>query len=192
MRWWTDWAEHCGRKRRSSCANSTEIYSRCRGGRGLTYWDFDELGLSLGGYGWSGVQIWPSPPESEHEFWLYLAHAAMEHGRKIPEFLQPVTHLEEIEGRLRSWKRRQEIERWEQTLQHAAVVDAADGRSRGMFDLRLVLGEKMAELEWKRPGQADFGPFKQVHLNQFAQDYDEGRVELPPKPSCCGRPSGCA
>ncbi len=159
-----------------------EVYLRCRAARRITLWDIQELGLSFGGYGWDTVRIWPSLPESEEEFWLYLANAAAERGVTVPEFLAPVTDLRPVQERLARWRRGQEIERWKQTLGNLqAWAGAEAGGPRGEFDLRLVLLPKAAELEWRRPGQTAFERLKAPQFHQFAHDIKAGRVALPPE-----------
>ena len=158
----------------------SSVFARCRQTRTVSHWDFDELGLSLGGYGWGTLQIWPAVPQTELEFWLYVANAALEHGRKLPAFMESITDLSGIHDRLQQWRRSQEVERWKHTLLNAGDLDSDAARgTRGVFDVRLKVGEKSAELEWKRPGQEVFAPFKQTHLNQFVNDYREGLIEFP-------------
>ena len=158
----------------------TMVFNRCRQTRTISHWDFDELGLSLGGHGWGVLQIWPAVPETEQEFWLYVANAALERGRKLPSFLEPVTDLAPIRERLRVWRRTQEVQRWKQTLQSVSGAGFGAGpASRGLLDLRLTIGEKSAELQWKRPGQEVFTDFKQAQLSRFTSDYQSGLIELP-------------
>src|SRR4051812_31463857 len=42
-------------------------YTRSRQTGNITNWDFEEMGLRLGGYGWDAVKIWPAAPANEHE-----------------------------------------------------------------------------------------------------------------------------
>src|SRR5437899_10863771 len=72
-------------------------YTKCRQTGNITYWDFEEMGLRLKGYGWDAVKIWPAFPANEHEFWLYIAHAAKQHNVPIPEFMRFITDFEPIE-----------------------------------------------------------------------------------------------
>ena len=74
------------------------VYARCRQAGHITHWDFEEMGLQLGGYGWNALQIWPAVPEDEYQFWLYVAHAAQAQNVPIPEFMRPITDLSEHPG----------------------------------------------------------------------------------------------
>src|SRR5205085_11500021 len=67
------------------------IYTRCGESRGITAWDFQELGLPLGNSGWQELRVWPSFPKTLRQFWLYIAHAATQRGCVLPEFMVPVT-----------------------------------------------------------------------------------------------------
>ena len=139
----------------------SEVYARCFKTRNITHWDFGDLGLSLGGYGWEPLKIWPSFPSNEHEFWLYIANALQQRGTPIPQFLAPVTDLRVIQDRLARWERSREIERWRGVLanRYAWESDPAPER-RAACDLRLALGVREGALEWKRPGQETFERMK--------------------------------
>ncbi|MEO8428009.1 MAG: DEAD/DEAH box helicase, partial [Verrucomicrobiota bacterium] len=160
----------------------TEVYNRCRQARHITRWDFDELGLRIGGYGWEALQIWPAFPESEHEFWLYVANAAMERQIPVPDFLASATDLSVIQERLVRWRRDREVARWNNLLDNLHGWEASyESTSRGEFDLRLRVDEKEAILEWKRPGQETFELLKTNPFRQFADDHRAGRVALQPE-----------
>jgi hypothetical protein len=156
-----------------------QVFTRCRQLGHITRWDFEELGLRLGGYGWDGLQIWPALPADEHEFWLYVANAAMEHGLTIPELMRPITDLAPIEERLRRWRRSKEVEKWKQTLGNLRLhITGSSPVSRGETDLRLVLGDKEARLFWRRPGHEDFEALKQNQLQDMCHDDRRGRLQL--------------
>jgi hypothetical protein len=157
------------------------VYTRCCQARHITRWDFQEMGLSLGGYGWDALQIWPAFPANEHEFWLYVAHTAREHMVKCPEFMEPVTDLAGIRERLAHWQRSREIERWKQklgNLEFEPSAPAAAGQKE--TDLRLVIGEKEAGLQWRPTGQETFQSVKTGELQQLARDHEHGVVQFSP------------
>ncbi len=156
-----------------------DVYNRCQQTRHITHWDFEEMGLPLGGYGWNGLQIWPAFPADEHEFWLYVANAASENNRFVPEFMAPVTDLSLIGERLARWRRDREIDKWKQTLSNLrAQSTSARFPSQGEIDLRLVIGEKEAALEWRHPGQENFQPIKGPQFHQLANDSREGLIQF--------------
>ena len=159
-----------------------EVCWRCRQARQITHWDFEQMGLRLGGYGWDALRIWPSLPENEHEFWLYVANAAREHRTPIPDFMAPLTDLRLIQGRLARWRRSREIERWKQTLGNLRLPTAPlTPGSRGEFDLRVVVQKTEAVLHWKRPGQEAFDEIKSTAFRHLADDHRLGRVQFTPE-----------
>ncbi|HWN93626.1 MAG TPA: DEAD/DEAH box helicase [Methylomirabilota bacterium] len=159
------------------------LYARCQSTRQLTLWDLSEIGISLQqakDYTWKPLRIWPSFPATLREFWLYIAHAAIEDGAGIPEFLQPVTNLESIVDGLRRWKRSEHIQRWRQTLDAVRPwTFDHNPAARKQIDLRVCFDEQSAELEWQQSAGA---PFKTVNrtqamtLQHFLQD---GSAALP-------------
>jgi hypothetical protein len=152
-------------------------FTRCQESRRITQWDFHDLGLPLQGYGWDALQIWPSFPADEYEFWLYVANAAREHHAAYPDFMAPITDLGVIEERLAKWRRAREIEKWKQTLGNVRAQGiSARPVNAGEIDLRVVIDEKEAFLEFRRPGQEEFQPLKSPQFNQYSRDYGEGVV----------------
>src|SRR6266567_4157870 len=154
-------------------------FLRCRQNGHITRWDFEEMGLRLGGYGWEALQIWPALPTDEHEFWLYVANAAQEHHLQIPEFMLPITDAAAISERLTRWKRAREIEKWKETLGHLPVhapPPAVAGRSE--TDLRLVIDEKEALLQWLRPGREAFETIKPAQLHKISDEEGQGQLQF--------------
>ena len=154
-------------------------FKRCESKRNITHWDFQEMGLPLGGYGWDALHIWPAFPANEYDFWLHVALAAHEHQVPLPEFMLPITDLPAVQERMTRWRRARHIEKWKQRLADAAK-DSPQGRfsAQGEIDLRLVIGEKEAFLEWQRPGQAEFQPLRQTHSIQLVNDMRHGDVQF--------------
>jgi len=158
-------------------------YARCGQARQINYWDFQQMGFALLGHAWSGLQIWPAFPANEHDFWLYVANALLEHGLQIPEFMAPVTDLTAIQEPLRQWRRGREIEKWKQLLGNywREPSPAAGGVVEGEIDLRLVLGAEDLALAWQRPGEPEFEMLKQKQLRQLLNEYDHGLLRLTPE-----------
>ena len=154
-------------------------FTRCQQHKRITQWDFQDMGFRLDGYGWDALQIWPSFPPDDYEFWLYVAYAAREHHSSIPEFMMPITDLAAIDERMAKWRRAREIEKWKQTLGNLrAQAATARPSSTGEIDLRVVIDEKEAFLEWRRPGQEEFQPLKGPQYNQLIRDYNDGIVQF--------------
>jgi hypothetical protein len=155
------------------------VYGRCRQMGHITRWDFEEMGLSLGGYGWDALRIWPALPSDEYDFWLYVANAAMENRVPLPEFMKPITDLTGIEERLNRWKRAKEIERWSQTLGNLRLLNSVPGLvTRGETDLRLVIEEQEARIQWRRPGHETFDSIKPAQFNHITDEDRRGRLHF--------------
>ena len=159
--------------------NLHRVYLRCSQTRQIHSWDFQEMHLPLNDSTWNQLHIWPAFPSSEHEFWLYVAHAVQERGQRIPEFMQPVTDLSAIQEQLTRWKRAREIERWKQTLGNFHPQrQVPESPPAGETDFRLVIDAESARLQWLRPGQTAFAFVKQAELNQIRMMQEQGGVLL--------------
>jgi hypothetical protein len=165
---------------KSFLARLAALHASCRQRGLITGWDFQELGLPLGTHGWDALKIWPAVPETVRRFWLYLAREVQRRGKVIPDFLQPVTDFGEIEAELRRWQRTQEINRWKNALGSAVTYtpDAAEDAAAETIDLRVALREKGAELEWKRPGQAEFSAMNQNQMRELQRRLQASEAEL--------------
>jgi hypothetical protein len=154
------------------------VFKRCQQNRHITRWDFDEMGLHLGGYGWDSLQIWPAFPTDEHDFWLYVANAAKQHHVKIPAFMEPISDLGAIQERLVRWQRARDVEKWKQALGN--IHPSASGRpsAETEIDLRVVVAENEALLEWRRSGQEVFQPLKSANVQQLSNDAAEGLIHF--------------
>jgi hypothetical protein len=154
------------------------VFKRCQQNRHITRWDFDEMGLHLGGYGWDSLQIWPAFPSDEHDFWLYVANAAKQHNVKIPEFMEPISDLSSIQERLAQWQRARDIEKWKQALGNIHPSISSRPATDTEIDLRVVVTEKEALLEWRRSGQEGFQPLKTTNIQQLSDDWEEARIHF--------------
>jgi hypothetical protein len=166
---------------RSFVAKVRAVYARCRQAGTITHWDFNEMGLHLPGYGWEALRIWPSIPEDEYQFWLYVAHAAHAQRVPIPDFMEPITDLELIQEAMARWERQREIKRWNELLSKIQLYPPASAAAGVQVDLRICIEEKEARLQWLRPGQEAFDTMKHTQARQLALNYDEGSVQFTPE-----------
>jgi hypothetical protein len=145
-----------------------QIYTRCRQDRqSVNYWDLQQMGFTFKDYSWQALHIWPAFPETEHEFWLYVAFAALEQGLRLPEFMAPVTDFNAIQERMARWKRAQHVEHWKQQLGAIESQAAVNTPVFAPADLRLVIAPENVELQWQRAGDAGFARLKQTHVRQL-------------------------
>ncbi len=156
------------------------VYEQCQYSNSITSWNFAELGLNLPGYSWEPLKIWPAFPQNLRAFWLYVAQAAADRHVRIPEFMRPITQLEEIQKQLSEWKRQQDIVRWEhslaQTLQYVASPKAKDE----VTELRLRVTDKKCCLEFKTASMPDFKPVNSRQARQFLDSYQYDTLALAP------------
>lgn len=160
----------------------TRVYEHARLTRQVTTVDLVPLGLVAGHtfHSWQPLRIWPSFPQSEREFWLYLAHYAEEHHLGIPEFMNAVVGKEEIRDRLRRWQRAKEIEAWKGTLAHFdAGAEPDDDREATTADVRLCIGPHEAWFEWQPAGETKFYRLKQGTAERMMRDHAAGTLLLP-------------
>ena len=119
--------------------------------------ELSQLGVKPSVGWWDRLELYPSLPGTEAEFWNYLALYLTEKlQRPIPDFLEPVTDLTEVRARMRRHQRGLEIERWNQTLANfghstfgatPAAPDIAEP-----VELRLRFTSRQLVFEWRSTG----------------------------------------
>ena len=119
---------------------------------------------------WDRLELYPSAPKTEREFWNYLAlYFTGKLKQPIPEFLAPVTDLTAVRERMRQLQRGKEIERWKQTLSRLnepASAFAASAQNSGPAELRLRFAPQQAVLEW-RTADGEWTPLKPGRVRDF-------------------------
>ncbi len=156
-------------------------YKRVSANGQITNWDFLDLGFHVAGYSWNTLHIWPEMPSGEYEFWLYIAYYLQQRGFKIPEFMEAITDTAPVRERLARWAREREVHEWKDrfsTLDVRRFPPSADSEPASPTDLRLVIDQEHAFLEWLRPGAAAFEALKGGHFAQLNTEIREGRLTL--------------
>ena len=172
------WAGHSTGRSCSTSQRSIGFTKDASETQAIHSWEFEQLGFWTG-YG--KLDIWPAFPATEHEFWLYIAHAAQQAGHKIPDFMLPVTDFSVLEKQFASWQRNKEIERWTHTLStyHTDRSQGRkDGEPAGELDLRIVVGSTHLSFSWKRPGQEQFEPLRKTHFRTLMYDRPDYRFSV--------------
>lgn len=126
-----------------------QLHEQARLSRGLFINDLSALGVKVTGGWWDKLDLWPSFPQTETEFWNYLALYLEEHqGIAVPDFLQPITKLDSVRERMRHHQRAREVERWKTTLAHLgeATVESA---ATEPVELRLRFTPTEAIFDWR-------------------------------------------
>jgi hypothetical protein len=120
---------------------------------------------------WGALELYPKVPREEVEFWNYLALYLTEKvGRRIPEFMEPVTDLTAVRAAMQKHYRAREVQRWNQMLsQYAheglpAQPATADGPAP---EMRLRFQRRGVAFEWRLagdPGWTEIKPRKAAHF----------------------------
>ncbi len=136
------------------------LYQRCESNRleGLTVRDFSELGFRPVLPSWEVYRPWHDFPSSQQSFWQLIAHAAVNTKQTIPPFMEPVTDLSNIPRVLQEERDKKQVAEWQQRLVEsvATSLKVAAPATPPIVDVRAVIGELAARLEWKRSGESQF------------------------------------
>ena len=121
-------------------------------------------------------QLWPVPPRSAWEAWLYIAHFLRSRKKTPPPFLAEITTEAEVEAFVHEWQRREAIERWSRTLGEFAAQAETGGP--GLLDLRAVFAEIGVRLEESEDGGATFELVKKTRFAEMERTFSFGRLQL--------------
>jgi len=156
--------------------NVNRLYQQASHG-GLYYLnELSILGLSQKFAMWDRLELYPSVPKSEAEFWNYLALYFTEKLKvPIPTFLEPVTDLTAVRDRMARHQRGKAIERWQTTLSRLTEPGHAmtAAQTAGPAELRLRFAPQQAVLEW-RPDGGNWLPLKNSKLRDFEATHAAG------------------
>ncbi|HEX5220644.1 MAG TPA: DEAD/DEAH box helicase [Verrucomicrobiae bacterium] len=156
--------------------NINRLYHIATNG-GLRYQhELTGLGLTPGHNYWNQLELFPSRPRSEQEFWNYLALYLTEKLQQpIPPFLEPVTDLTEVRQRMRRHQRGRDIAMWQQRLgaygqlgYGAASVEPS--AAAVPVELRLRFTRNEVVFEW-RSGDAEWKGIKPRKVREFDSQY---------------------
>jgi len=131
---------------------------------------------SRAAWGWNSVQVWPTEPNTPWEAWLYIAAYLRRNKHSCPPALMEATDWAEVEALTGSWERDQKVEEWRAWLQ--SLADRTDAGPLDPTQLRVRLTEKGAQLEWRKPGAADFSAIKISAFAQLTGAAHQGQLPL--------------
>ena len=135
-----------------------QLFLKATSGVGITYaHELAGLGLPQSYHYWDRLELYPSVPRTEREFWNYLALYLTEKRKcSIPDFLEPFTDLTDARNQMLRLHRTREVERWKQTLERysqpgytADMVEAET--AAGPVELRLRFTRKQMVFESRTP-----------------------------------------
>jgi len=121
---------------------------------------------------WGHLELYPDVPDTELEFWNYLALYLTETEHlPIPPFLEPVTDLTKVREVMREVNQKKEIARWKQLLNnYSQVVSSPETfvspAQAGLVTLRVRFTEKAIKLEW-REATSEWTEIKSSKIQSF-------------------------
>lgn len=128
------------------------------------------------------IRIFPAATTTEYEFWNALAYAAKRSQVAIPEFMEPVTNLAEVESRWARWEQDKWVRDWRTRLARFGTELPLDSTPPLTgYDFRVKVQPGRATLEWITPNFEEFQPISPAQWEQFVTDYDAGRTALGPE-----------
>ena len=151
------------------------LFQQARNG-GIHYLnELSVLGLKQRFGLWERIELYPSVPPTESEFWNYLALYLTEKLElPLPEFLQPVTDLTWAREQMRRHQRDREIEKWKGTLSRfgdATYLNLTSPQPSEPVELRLRFAPKQAVFEWRNAATAEWKELKASKHRDFDEKY---------------------
>ena len=132
------------------------------------------LGVSQSSGYWERLELYPSLPRDEVEFWNYLAlYFAEKLHKPIPDFLEAVTDLTDVRDRMHRHQRGKDIERWKLTLARLgepAITTNTTPDNAGPVELRLRFAPQQIFFEW-RTAEGNWELIRPRKLRDFEDNY---------------------
>ena len=123
---------------------------------------------------WESVSLWPEPPVSAWDAWLYIAAYLRRAKKDCPSGLLAATDWEEVNARVGDWERAVRIERWQEWLEK--TVESGSGTEREAQQLRVRLTLQGAQLEFRKGGTGEFKAMSDGAYQRFASESFAGRA----------------
>ena len=141
--------------------------------------DLTSLSTTAGksNYSWNGydrVELWGSFPKDDLQFWLYIAHELKRRNLRWPAFMDGVTDFTPIEGPLRDWHRQKQVRSWNRRFEAARHKPP----QQQWVQLRLLLAQIDARLQWRSSPEAEFADLKATHAKQLGERFRAGELQI--------------
>ena len=124
---------------------------------------------------WELIELWPAPPRSAWEAWLYLACFLQRRGFPVPKFLAQITSAAELDQIRGDWTRRQSLRCWDESLDRM-LEDLEVEHYRIDVCLRLMLGPSNARLQRRVAEGETWEDLQEREFSDLLQAFGEGRV----------------
>ncbi len=125
--------------------------------------------------GYKSVEIWPAEPQTPWEAWLYIAAWLRRTKHSCPPALLQVTDWAEVEALTASWEREQRVGEWRAWLKNVAERTETE---REPGQLRVMLTEKGAQLEWRKTDTTNFEGIKISTFTMLTSAANQGQLPL--------------
>lgn len=124
---------------------------------------------------WELVELWPAPPKTAWEAWLYLACFLQRRGFPVPKFLAEITSASELDQIRGDWTKRQSLRCWDENLDRM-LQDLENEHYRVEVSIRMMLCAQGARLQRKSPQGDSWEDFNEKEFSDFQHAFGEGRV----------------
>ncbi|HEY5893036.1 MAG TPA: DEAD/DEAH box helicase [Chthoniobacterales bacterium] len=149
-------------------------YRNVRGRMEVSVWDMAGLLPSQFGGGWTVLEMWPKPPASVIEFWLYVARAIEARGLAYPDFMKSITDFGGIQDTVRDWLRSRDVKDWRQRLDEIQTIPF----ETATMHLRLRIDTGGLALESRMDEDAEFVPFRSRQARTIQAQIESGELAL--------------
>jgi hypothetical protein len=124
---------------------------------------------------WELVELWPAPPKSAWEAWLYLACFLQRRGFPVPKFLAEITSASELDQIRGDWTKRQSLRCWDENLDRM-LQELENEHYRVEVSIRMMLSAQGAKLQRKSPPGDIWEDLNEKDFSDFQHAFGEGRV----------------
>ena len=139
-----------------------DLYKRHREAKMVAENLFDPIRGTHASWSWNSIVVWPEPPRSPWEAWLYVAALFRRKEWKCPPAFMQVIDWAEVREKIGAWERSLEVDRWKDWLDTHSILfrDTELTSAATLQELRLRLTPKNMALEWRRVGTGEFNEMK--------------------------------
>ncbi len=127
-------------------------------------------------WGFQSYELWPTPPTSPWQAWLYAVHWSRGRKARIPECLRAITLDAEVDELVSSWEQEKAVAHWNEWLSRSQ--GPGETASANKIELRAVINREAVTLVYRPAPTAEFKPVKQAKAAEWARAAQAGRSEF--------------
>ncbi len=129
---------------------------------------------------WGPLDLWLEFPRDDFYFWLHLAWELRRRKLSPPGFMDGITDLSLIQTEMDARDRAREIAHWTSWFQNFQALPR-ETSAGDPLELRLVLCESEARLEWRTGPDAKFVELRPTHAGRFSTRFQSGDLTFTPE-----------